>query len=59
MKIEITKQEAEILHVALIRLIEDTVKASDLIRWTGGEITPSPAYEVKKLHSKIISATED
>lgn len=59
MKIEITKTEQDILHNALIYYLKDIVKATDKLYELGAVIEKPPALEIRELHSKIVSATED
>jgi hypothetical protein len=58
MKIEFVQQEIEILHNALIQYLDIAVKARDQIVSAGGQLAHDPVMDIKRLHSKIISAKE-
>ena len=55
MTIEITKEEQEILHLALMHYLEVVVKATNELYQLGAVIENPPAMAIKAVHSKIVS----
>jgi len=58
MKVEITKQEQEILHLALEWLLQDAKQADELLSACGTSCTKLPTIEINDLRRKIITLTD-
>ena len=58
MKVEITKQEQEILHLALERLLQDAKQADEIFTACGTSCTKLPTIEINELRRKIITLTD-
>jgi hypothetical protein len=58
MKVEITKQEQEILHLALERLLQDAKQADEILIACGTSCTKLPTIEINELRRKIITLTD-
>jgi hypothetical protein len=59
MKVEITKKEQEILHLALERLLQDAKRADEILTACGTSCTSNlPVMEINELRRKIITLTD-
>jgi hypothetical protein len=58
MKVEITKKEQEILHLALERLLQDAKQADEILIACGTSCTKLPTMEINDLRRKVITLND-